>query len=217
LTSTHRNRTGPSASRIYVADADGSNERPLIPANQSFLEYHRHFSPDGKYVTFKSEQEDGNADLYRIYSEFTKYRYPKLLSHLLNNFQHPFFSQPIFLKRDSLTRNTGQNVDGTGMTPLVNTPSLKNNGVLSPDGTQLAYVSTANGYVSNIWVMDLETGVARKLINTADTVGAPTEESSDGHYRPAWRPDGEWVAFSSDRNTGQATIMEHITALAEIC
>lgn len=68
--SRYRNRIGPSASTLYVADADGSNERALIPTNQSVFEYHAHFSPDGKYVTFTSEQEDGNADLYRIVSVF---------------------------------------------------------------------------------------------------------------------------------------------------
>lgn len=185
-----------------MANADGSNERALLPANQSVFEYHAHFSPDGKYVTFTSEKEDGNADLYRIVS-------PVQVStsspeHTSVSFEISELSEQrsvLHYSTNLLIFISEQNVDGTGMTSLVNTPSLEIDGVMSPDGTQLAYVSTANGYVSNIWVMDLETGVARNLTNTADTVGAPTEESPDGHYRPAWSPDGEWILFSSDRNT----------------
>lgn len=51
-----------------MANADGTNERALLPTNQSVFEYHAHFSPDGQYITFTSEQEDGNGDLYRIVS-----------------------------------------------------------------------------------------------------------------------------------------------------
>ncbi|KAG6356711.1 hypothetical protein INS49_014585 [Diaporthe citri] len=196
------NRIGPSASTLYVANADGSNERALIPSNQSIFEYHAHFSPGGKSITFTSEQEDGNADLYRIVSPpppliFNVISYGRVYLSVVRQ------SLSVFAEasKNMLILITEQNVDGTGMTSLVNTPSLKIDGVISPDGTQLAYVSTANGYVSNIWVMDLETGVARNLTNTAETVGSPTEESPDGHYRPAWSPNGEWILFSSDRNT----------------
>lgn len=87
------------------------------------------------------------------------------------------------------------------MSPLIATTWFENGGTISPDGTKLAYISTRNNYVANVWVMDLATGEAKNLTNTADTAGAPTEESPDGHFRPSWSPDSEWIAFSSDRNT----------------
>lgn len=65
----------------------------------------------------------------------------------------------------------------------------------------MAYISTAGNYVSNVWVMDFTTGERYNLTNTASTVGWPTELSPDSHYRPKWSPDGEWILFTSDRNT----------------
>lgn len=106
--------------------------------------------------------------------------------------------------------------DGTGLELLVGTPAIEDAGVLSPDGTQLAYVSSANGYKANIWVLDIATGETRNLTNTAATLGDP--DSPEGHFMPAWSPDGEWIMFTSDRNTdwelGTATGWEHIQELA---
>jgi hypothetical protein len=41
--------------------------------------------------------------------------------------------------------------DGTGLEKLVGTPSVEDAGVLSPDSSQVAWVSTANVYTTNIW------------------------------------------------------------------
>ncbi len=58
------NRIGPSTSELYVANADGSDERKLLPVSK--FEYHATFSPDGRWIVFTSERGgDGNSDVYR--------------------------------------------------------------------------------------------------------------------------------------------------------
>ena len=78
-------------------------------------------------------------------------------------------------------------------------PAVDDAAVLSPDGTRLAFVSTRNGYRANIWVLDLKSGQMRNLTGAEEVQGDPA--GPNGFFRPAWSPDGQWLAFSSDRNT----------------
>jgi Tol biopolymer transport system component len=150
------NRIGPSSSELYVANADGSNERKLLQS--SVLDYHASFSADGQSVIFTSERNgDGQSDLFRC------------------------------------------RLDGTGIQPLVVGAPVDDAGVLSPDGSRLAFVSTRQGYRTNIWALDLKTKKLRNLTGGEDVQGDTAYP--DGFYRPAWSPDGKWIAFSSDRNT----------------
>lgn len=59
------NRIGPSAATLFVANANGSDEHPLL-ASPGF-DYHATFSRDGKKIVFTSERNgDGQADIFMV-------------------------------------------------------------------------------------------------------------------------------------------------------
>jgi TolB protein len=54
---------GPGQIGLYVANADGSDERPLLPSRG--VDYDPTWSADGGWIAFTSER-NGSADLYRV-------------------------------------------------------------------------------------------------------------------------------------------------------
>ena len=80
--------------------------------------------------------------------------------------------------------------DGSGLERLTDSPSFDDQGSLSPDGRTLAFVSTREGGMRNIWPLDFAHHHAVNLTR-----------SKSGNFRPSWSPDGKWIAFTSDRNT----------------
>ena len=60
------NRIGPSSSKLFISNIDGSNERPFLQDGK--FEYHASFASDGRSIYFTSERTgDGNSCLYRAH------------------------------------------------------------------------------------------------------------------------------------------------------
>jgi Tol biopolymer transport system component len=130
---------------VFISDADGKNERALVP--HTGIEYSPRVSADGRWVVFTQERQ-GLSDIYRA---------------------HP---------------------DGSGLEQLTRDPAFDDQGALSPDDATLAFVSTRASGTADIWLLDIAKGTYRNLTN-----------SHSGNFRPSWSPDGQWIAFSSDRDS----------------
>jgi dipeptidyl aminopeptidase/acylaminoacyl peptidase len=87
------------------------------------------------------------------------------------------------------------NLDGSGLRALMETRRPESQPAWSPDGTKIAFVRTATGVEgypdegAEVYVLDLASGREVNVSNhEADDTG------------PVWSPDGQWLAFTSDRD-----------------
>ena len=138
-------RVGPSQIQLFVSNAAGTAERPLLASDS--LDYNPAWSPDGQWIVFTSER-NGSADLYRV--------------------------KP----------------DGTGLERLTTNQAYEDQADVSPDGQKMVFVSTRADGTADLWIRDLS--------SNRET---PLTSGRSGDFRPAWSPDGKWIAFSSDRGT----------------
>ncbi len=95
-----------------------------------------------------------------------------------------------------------QPINGTSPIPLTNSEGINFAPIYSPDGSQIAFVSTRNQGIPTIWLMNPDGSNQRQLT---------TELGRD--TSPSWGPDGRQLLFSSEQ-TGDWDIF--LTVIDEV-
>lgn len=203
------NRIGPSKMTLFIANADGSDERRLLPASTA-LDYDPSFSPDGQWIVFTSERDpdgSGQADLWRVHPDGTG------LERLTTE---PSMDDAGALSPDGrklafvstrggartanvwikeLDSKRTRNLTGDGRTDIPLTMNGNFRPAWSPDGASIAFTSdrgehwigaeqgagAGHSHPTSLYVMHADGSDVRRL-----TMTTPTTTTGS----PQWSPDG---------------------------
>jgi Tol biopolymer transport system component len=193
------NRLGPSASELFVANADGTDERKLVSG--SGMDYSPSFSHDGKWVVYTSER-NGSADIYRVHVDGSG------LERLTDN---SAFDDQAALSPDGnhlafvSTRSMGRadiwvlDLESHKLRRLTRDAGGNFRPTWSPDGRSIAFSSDRNTLVkprgtgpnefeqvqeASVYVIQADGTGLRRLTPAGLFAGSPT-----------WSADGKRVAF----------------------
>jgi Tol biopolymer transport system component len=214
-------RVGPTASDLYVADADGGGERRLL-ARPGF-DYHAAFAPNGRSVVFTSERAGrGQADLWM--ADLGGGGLRRLTSHPAVDDAgavSPDGGRVAFVSTReggranvwTLDLHTGRTTNLTGRLPAQGDPALPDGffrPAWSPDGRRLAFSSDRNtpwrGHPCSAQARVSCSGAGEGwehvqalslYVIGADGRGGRLLAAREGHAlgSPSWSPDGRRVVF----------------------
>jgi len=181
---------------IHIADIDGTNMRRVTNL-KNVWDYGPAFSPDGKTILFGREYTDKNGDvqeeIWQMNADGTEQLQIKGLAggapEFMSDGRLLFHSKGRFSKTDA-TQISIANIDGSNVIQLTNDDTDNFNPKISPDGTQIAYLSNRDGN-QEVYVMDIDGSNQTRLTKN---------RIRDGD--PAWSPDGSKVFFTSQNVFG---------------
>ena len=182
---------------IYVMDVDGGNLQNL--SNNLDNDKDPSWSPDGKRIAFMSDR-DGNYEIYVMDADGGN---PQNLTNSPHYDSSPSWSPDG--KRIAFASDREKtplifdiyvmDADGSDPQKLTENPMDDTDPSWSPDGKRIVFRARRDGHFENkfaityeIYVMDVDGRNQQRLT-----------ENRKNDWSPSWSPDGERIAFASDR------------------
>jgi hypothetical protein len=156
---------------IWIADAEGTNGRPLV--QRPGFQWIPHWSPDGVWIVYTDEPPGG----------------PSMASGPPVQGGGGLIGPGFVFGRPPQVRQFAHiwrvRADGTGSPEQITRGDADDRAATySPDGARLAFDSTRDG-PTRVYVMNADGSSPRRLTGGGDDWGA------------TWSPDGNWIAYNS--------------------
>ncbi|TDF37510.1 DUF5050 domain-containing protein [Alteromonadaceae bacterium M269] len=176
---------------IHTADIDGNNIRRLTEV-KNVWDSAPAWSPDGKTIAFareyRSENGDWQEEIWLMNADGTEKRQIKALEGRAPEFMQD--GRILFQSKAGPRQISIANIDGSNVIQLTHDDTDNMSPKISPDGSQIAYLSNRDGN-QEVYVMNVDGSDQKRLTKNR------IEE-----WDPAWSRDGSKVFFSSQNVYG---------------